>query len=157
MDALPRCWSSYVPASPLCIYNNNFRFRYIILTETQRAIGICFRKEQPQPLAFHLLLWWSWKAVIELSCNDRSWWRHPMEPFSALLAFCAGNSSVPVNTPHKSQLRRALMFSLIYAWINDWVNNREDGDLRHHCGHYDVIVMFLLNQKCWYYEIVSWL
>ena len=27
------------------------------------------------------------------------------------------------------------------ARINDWVNNREVGDLRRHCGHYDVNVM----------------
>ena len=27
------------------------------------------------------------------------------------------------------------------VWINDWVNNREAGDLRRHRGHYDVIVM----------------
>ena len=49
--------------------------------------------------------------------------------------------TVPVNSPHKGQWREALVFSLIYAWINDWVNNREDGDLRRHLGHYDVIVM----------------
>ena len=30
----------------------------------------------------------------------------------------------------------------MYAWINDWVNNREAGDLRLQHGHYDVIVMF---------------
>ena len=36
---------------------------------------------------------------------------------------------------------RALMFSLICAWINDWINNREAGDLRRHRAHYDVIVM----------------
>ena len=47
----------------------------------------------------------------------------------------------PVNFPHKGQWRGALMFSLIYAWINDWVNNREAGDLRRQHGHYDVIVM----------------
>ena len=35
----------------------------------------------------------------------------------------------------------ALMISLIYAWINNWVNSREAGDLRCHHGHYDVIVM----------------
>ena len=53
-----------------------------------------------------------------------------MGTFSALLALCAGNSPVPVNSPHKGQSRGALMFSLIYAWINDWINNREAGDLR---------------------------
>ena len=34
------------------------------------------------------------------------------------------------------------MFSLICAWINDWVNNLEAGDLRRHVAHYDVTVMF---------------
>ena len=69
------------------------------------------------------------------------WWRHQMEPFSALLALCAGNSPVPVNYPHKGQWRGALMFSLICARINDWVNYREAGDLRRHRRHYDVSVM----------------
>ena len=41
----------------------------------------------------------------------------------------------------KGQWRGALMLSLICAWINRWVNNREAGDLRHHRAHYDVIVM----------------
>ena len=40
------------------------------------------------------------------------------------------------------QWRGALMFSLIYVWINDWANNREAGDLRRQHGHYDVIVMY---------------
>ena len=64
-----------------------------------------------------------------------------METFSALLALCVGNSPAPVNSPHKGQWRRALMFSLICVWINDWVNNREAGDLRRYRGDYDVIVM----------------
>ena len=53
----------------------------------------------------------------------------------------AGNSPVPVKSPHKGQWRGALMFSLICFWINGWVNNREAGDLRRYLGHYDVIVM----------------
>ena len=64
-----------------------------------------------------------------------------MGTFSALLALCAGNSPVPVHSPHKGQWRGALMFSLIWAWINGWVNNREAGDLRRYRGHYDVSVM----------------
>ena len=47
----------------------------------------------------------------------------------------------PVNSLHKGQWRGTLMFSLICARINDWVNNHEDGDLRRHRGHYDVNVM----------------
>ena len=37
--------------------------------------------------------------------------------------------------------RSALIFSLICVWINDWVNNREAGDLRRHRAHYDAIVL----------------
>ena len=70
-----------------------------------------------------------------------SWWRHQMETFSALLAICTGVHRSPVNSPHKGQWRGALMFSLICVWINDWVNNREAGDLRRYRAHYDVIVM----------------
>ena len=76
-----------------------------------------------------------------------------METFSALLAICAGNSPVPVNSPHKGQWRGALMFSLICAWINGWVNYQEAGDLRRNRTHYDVIVMsppplFFLMSNC---------
>ena len=74
------------------------------------------------------------------------WWCHQMETFSALLAIC-GRSPVnwPVNSPHKGQCRGALMFSLICARLNGWVNNREAGDLGRHCVHYDVTVMECFN------------
>ena len=93
---------------------------------------------------------WQQMRTQRIPACSMAWWRHQMETFSALLALCAGNSPVPVNPPHKGQWRGALMFPLIYAWINDWVNNREAGDLRRQRGHYDVIVMvkssyFLLN------------
>ena len=65
-----------------------------------------------------------------------------METFSALLAICAGNSPVPGEFSHKGQWRGALMFSLICVWINDWVNNREAGDLRRYLAHHDVTVMW---------------
>ena len=70
-----------------------------------------------------------------------TWWRHQMETFSSSLALCAGNLPVTVSSPHKGQWRGALMFSLICAWINGWVNNREAGDWRRRRAHYDVIVM----------------
>ena len=55
--------------------------------------------------------------------------------------FARGIHRSPVNSPHKDQWRRALIFSLIWAWINGWINNRDADDLRHHRAHYDVIVM----------------
>ena len=46
--------------------------------------------------------------------------------------------------PHFPTLRpvaRNFDVSLICAWINDWVNNCEASDLRHHCAYHDVIVI----------------
>ena len=58
------------------------------------------------------------------------------------------------DSPHKGQWRGALMFSLICVWINDWVNNREAGDFRRYCAHYDVIVM--TKSRCQWYQ-TTWL
>ena len=56
--------------------------------------------------------------------------------------FVWGIHPSPVNSPHKDQWCRALMFSLICTCINGWVNNGEAGDLRRHHASYDVIVMY---------------
>ena len=45
----------------------------------------------------------------------------------------------------KGQWRGDLMFSLICAWTNGWVNNGNAGDLRRHRAHYDVTVMTLVS------------
>ena len=47
-----------------------------------------------------------------------------------------------VNSPYKGQCRRALMFSLICAWPNGWVNNQYADDLRRYRAHYDVTVIW---------------
>ena len=70
------------------------------------------------------------------------WWRHQMETFSALLAICAGNSPVTGEFLAQRPVTRSIDISLICARINDWVNNREAGDLRRHRAHNDVTVMF---------------
>ena len=66
-----------------------------------------------------------------------------MKTFSRYWPFVRGIHRSPVNSPYKGQWRGALMFILICTWINGWVNNRETGDSRRHCAHYDVIVMFV--------------
>ena len=75
-------------------------------------------------------------------------WKH----FPRNWPFVRGNHRSQVNSPRKGQWRGALMFSLICVWINDWVNNREAGDLRRYRAHYDVIVMenkrFALRDNC---------
>ena len=71
------------------------------------------------------------------SHDDVIKWRH----FPRYWPFVRGSHRSPVNSPHKGQWRGALLFSLIWVWINGWVNNREAGDLRRHRAHCDVIVM----------------
>ena len=66
-----------------------------------------------------------------------------METFSELLALCVGNSLLPVNSPHKGQWCRTLMFSLIWASTNDRINNRDAGDMKRHHAHYDINEMCL--------------
>ena len=66
-------------------------------------------------------------------------WKH----FPRYWPFVRGIPRSQVNSPHKGQWRGALMFSLIYACLNGWVNIGEAGDLRRHRAHYDVTVMCL--------------
>ena len=70
-------------------------------------------------------------------CDDVIKWKH----FPRYWPFVRGIHRSPVNSPHKGQWRGALMFSLIWACINGWVNNREAGDLRRIRAHSDVTLM----------------
>ena len=69
--------------------------------------------------------------------DDAIKWKH----FTRYWPLVRGIHRSPMNSPKKSQWPGALVFSLICAWINGWVNNCEAGDLRRHRAHYDVIVM----------------
>ena len=63
------------------------------------------------------MIWILWRYVCEVrrsSCMGVtyvytviSWWRHPMEPFSASLAICAGNSPVPGEFPAQRPVKRS--------------------------------------------------
>ena len=74
-----------------------------------------------------------------------AWWRHHMKTFPRYWPFVRGIHWSSVNSLHKGQWRGALVLSLIYAWMNNLVNNREAGDLRRHRPHYGVTVMRPLN------------
>ena len=79
---------------------------------------------------------------LALMHDDVIKWKH----FPRYWPFVRGIHRSPVNSPHKGQWRRALMFSLICIWIDGWVNNREAGDLRRYHAHYDIIVMELTHK-----------
>ena len=77
------------------------------------------------------------ELIRDSSHDDVIKWKH----FPRNWPFVRGIHQSPVKSPHKDQWRGALMISLICVWINDWVNNREAGDLRRNRTHYDVTVM----------------
>ena len=78
-------------------------------------------------------------SLCEISTgqDDVIKWKH----FPRYWPFVWGIHRSPVNSLYKDQWRGALMFALICARINGWVNNREAGDLRRHRAHYDATVM----------------
>ena len=83
---------------------------------------------------------WIWNIIKMFSCHDDVIkWKH----FPRYWPFVRGIHRSPVNSPRKGQWRGALMFSLICAWINGWVNNGETGDLRRHRANCDVTVMII--------------
>ena len=82
-----------------------------------------------------------------------------METFPRYWPFVLGIHRSPVNFSHKGQWRGTLMFSLICARINGWVNNREAGDLRRHRAHDDVIVIILRLRRppaSWIEGLMTW-
>ena len=71
--------------------------------------------------------------------------------------FVWGIHRSPVDSPHKGQWLRALMFSLIRACTDGWVNDRGAGDLRHHRAHYDVTLMvYSLSDETYCCKISPW-
>ena len=68
-------------------------------------------------------------------------WKH----FPRYWLFVRGIHRSPVISLHKGQWCGALMFSLIFVWINGRANNRNADYLRRYRAHYDVILMVLRN------------
>ena len=71
-----------------------------------------------------------WSDVIK--------WQH----FRRYWPFVRGIRRSPVDSTHKGQWRRVLMFSLICARTNGSAKNQDAGDLRSRDAHYDVTMTF---------------
>ena len=70
-----------------------------------------------------------------------------METFSALLAFCAGNSPVTGEFPAQRPVTRSFDISFDLRLNKQLSNNRGAGDLRRYRAYYDVSVMFSIFRK----------
>ena len=122
--------------------HHSLYYLHMLRTKKHGAVGCHFtwsffpkiltKKQQP---IVHL----SMECLVNSNSHDDAIkWKH----FPRYWPFVQGIYRSPLNSPHKGQWRGALMFTLICARINSSVNNREAGDLRCHCAHYDVIVMW---------------
>ena len=97
--------------------------------------------------------WGSTTNVPDISERSIKKWMHEKHSHDVIKwPFVRGIHRSPLNSPHKGQLRGALTFSLICAWINGWANTREAGDLRRHRAHYDFSVM---KKKSGKYKVAS--
>ena len=91
---------------------------------------------------------------LQMNCAElRSSWRHQIETFSALLALFAWNSLIIGEFPAQRPVTRSFDISLLWAWINGWVNNSEAVDLRCHHANCDVTVMYSVQP--WYLTVLD--
>ena len=95
----------------------------------------------------HIVIYIWLLYVTEISTDDTSALAHDdvikCKHFPRHWPFCAGNSTVTAEFPSQRPVTR--VFSLICAWTNGWVNNRDSGNLMRHRAYNNVIVM-----RSWY-------
>ena len=128
-----RCsWSS---ADRLCsnyiwVINNLIAYKGALILEILRyVITRCY-------------MWYTSSKLFSM-CSayyDLIKWKH----FLRYWPFVRGIHRSPVNSAHKGQWRRALMFSLICPRINGWVNNVVAGDLRCRRAYSDITVISIV-------------
>ena len=90
-----------------------------------------------------------------------SWWRHQMETFCTLLAFCVGIHRSPVNSPHRWPVTRSFD-GFFYLHLKQQLSKRwRRWCLRHHRAHYDVTVMcnesakFYVCDSYWHQQAIT--
>ena len=86
---------------------------------------------------FHRMPW----LLLLRRINIKSWWHHEMETFSALLALCAGNSTVIGEFPAQRPVMRS--FDVFFdprlnKWLSkqswDWSSETPSRSLWRHCN-----------------------
>ena len=87
-----------------------------------------------------------------ISNRLKSWWRHQIKTFSALLAPCAGNSQVTGKFPSQRPVTQSFDVSLFCAWINGCVTIMRLVIWDTIAPIYDVTVMATVMRNTW----LSW-
>ena len=89
---------------------------------------------------------WSHVLYVPIFHDDVIKWKH-FPRYWPFVGEFTGHRWIPLTKASDAEL---WCFLWSAPWINGWVNNREDGDLRRHRAHYDVIVMSsMINLEHW--------
>ena len=147
-DIIPQHWSESQKSAPLlvsmieqCLINVHSASCWMMMTwgsfqDPIRHLGLAMSRSREIRFCFCNFCFQSPRHyLLEFMMTSSN------KTLSALLALCAGDSPVTGEFPSQRPVTRGF-FLLIYAWINVWVNNRETGDLRRHCDHYALTVMY---------------
>ena len=98
--AVPHCSHSRAPIVHTAVPRENNEHGCVYL----RCTAVC---KLPGCVEGHPWLWYSY-VMVSFSQNTYStWWRHQMETFSTLLAFCVGNSPVTREFPLQSPVAQS--------------------------------------------------
>ena len=133
---------------PVCVFQLNESYEIMVIIRKgdreQRTTLEMEIRVDPMPDVIikwvTSMVWYStWALLNYWTHDDDIKWEH----FPRYWPFVRGIHRSPVNSPHKGLWGRVLIFSLICASINGWVNTRDAGDLRRYRAHHYVIVM------CW--------
>ena len=126
--------------SSYALHPDILRWRHMIAMCLKSKVTGLFAQQLTQldnKVEIKALYYWSFEGNIQVHDDVIKW-----KKFPRYWPFVRGIHRSPVNSPHKGQWRGALMFTLICARINGWVNNGEAGDLKRYRTHNDVIVMW---------------
>ena len=113
--------------------------------ESYKCLGACKLTLEPK-----------WDGTRTVECT--AWWRHQMEKFSALLAFCAGNSPVTGEFPAQRPVTRSFDV-FFYVLLNkrlskqswDWWFETPSRPLWRHCNGNGAEWGMLLHGNSWHY------
>ena len=124
------CWTNNIPKVPFKIIE--MEITATVMKETIKS-PLMMKTATTGPSAGAV-------RITKLAVHDDVIkWKH----FPRYWPFVRGIHRSTVNPPQKGQWCRALMFYLICAWRNVWVNNRGAGDLRCHHARCDVTTVML--------------
>ena len=125
-------WSLFVASTSI----------YMILNREIVKMAILWRENMKCTIYF------LWKHEFgTLLSSQISWWCLVLGVLSTLIALCADNSLLLVDSPHKGPVMCSLMFSLLLAWASCWTHDLSCWWFEIPWCWCNISVMFVVNEK----------